>query len=77
MTIKWETPPPAPLGGPIGKGRLQRIATELQARPGEWAFVNDYSGAGSASNAVEKLKLLGCEATRRGPKVWARWPGDV
>jgi hypothetical protein len=70
----WEEPP-APARGPSALKR-RRMLEQLQARPGQWALVEQGPG-----NNEKAWRRLGCEVARRTragvSKVWARWPGEV
>jgi hypothetical protein len=73
MTVlEWCDPPPA------NRGRWQRLADELSARPGEWAKVIERDTEIFVQTAKRGLQRAGCETRShwQGSEVslWARWP---
>lgn len=77
IDIEWGDPPPSTRGR---SGLHAPIVEALKTRPGQWAHVRQAVTASMASQSVQVLKRLGCEATQRNDKtagttdVWARWP---
>lgn len=60
-------------------------AAALKERPGEWAKIQTYSNAGTASKAANNIRkgivsayrpAGSFEATIRGCDLWARYVGD-